>query len=165
MMHLVFLIGRKLFIVKSVCGGIDENTPGSKSYQGLHTLANIGDETRTTFAAVSVLLMTSAIPISQKELNWCEDRVINLFNSLQRLWSCHRAAVSSKVLCSSLVARVAPVHTDVAGDRRRRSALANKVRFSEVHTICCLSSLAKSYFIPHTIHQTPTSAANVCQMH
>lgn len=63
-MHLVLVIERRLFIVKSVCGRIDENTTGSKPYQGFHTLANIGDETRPTFAAVSVLLMTSAIPIS-----------------------------------------------------------------------------------------------------
>lgn len=47
-MHLVLVFERRLFIVKSVCGRIDENTTGSKPYQGFHTLANIGDETRPT---------------------------------------------------------------------------------------------------------------------
>lgn len=62
-MHLVLVIERRLFYCE-VCGRNDENTTGSKPCQGFHTLANTGDETRPTFAAVSVLLMTSAIPIS-----------------------------------------------------------------------------------------------------
>lgn len=52
-MHFVFVIERRLFIVKLVCGRIHENTTACKPYQGFDTLANIGDQTRATFAACS----------------------------------------------------------------------------------------------------------------
>lgn len=64
-----------------------------------------------------------------------------------------------------LVATAASMHTDAAGGRQSGGTLANKVCFSEVHTLSNLSSSRKSHFVCHPIHQTWASAVNVFKLH